>query len=58
VLVILNGKREQTVFETKRYKECFDGTVHATDVTSKRKYTLDAAKNITLRPRQTLILEY
>ena len=58
VLVILNGKREAAQFETKRYKECFDGTVQAIDVTSKRKYTLDAAKNITLRPRQTLILEY
>lgn len=58
VLVILNGKREAAQFETKRYKECFDGPVQATDVTSKRKYTLDTTKNITLRPRQTLILEY
>lgn len=58
VLVILNGKREAAQFETKRYKECFDGPVQATDVTSKRKYTLDTAKSITLRPRQTLILEY
>ena len=58
VLVILNGKSEEAEMETARYKECFTSTVTATDVTSKRRYTLSTDSNIKLRPKQTLILEY
>ena len=58
VLVILNGKSEEAEMETARYKECFTSTVTATDVTSKRRYTLSTDSNIKLRPKHTLILEY
>ena len=58
VLVILNGKSEEAEMETARYKECFTSTVTATDVTSKRRYTLSTDSNIKLRPKQPLLLEY
>ena len=55
-LVIINGKNEPNEFQSSRYAECIpDGTM-ATEITSQRKYGL--SKNIKLRPRQTLVLEY
>lgn len=55
-LVIINGKNEAAEFEASRYAECIPSSATAEEVTSHRKYSLN--RNIKLRPRQTLVLEY
>lgn len=55
-LVIINGKNEAAEFDHNRYTECIPDGTTATEVTSQRKYSLN--RDIKLRPRQTLILEY
>ena len=58
-LVIINGTSAAAQLETPRYKECFSAPVTvATEITSGKKYSLDINTTLSLRPRQTLILEY
>lgn len=56
VLVVLNGTKDSATFKHTRYKECIPEGTTARDVTSNRKYSL--SRDITLRPRQSLVLEY
>ena len=59
VMTILNGTWQPTVLEVERYKELFDTDQlqrEATDVISGQKY--DLTKDLPLRPRQTLVLEF
>jgi len=60
VLTILNGTTKPATFEAERYKEVIDGkralASRAKDVPTGRYY--DLTKNIELKPRQSLILEY
>ena len=55
-LVIINGKDEAAEFDCQRYAECIPASTTATEVTSGRKYSIN--RNIKLRPRQTMVLEY
>lgn len=55
-LVIINGRNEATEFQAERYAECIPANTMAKEVTSNRKYSLN--RNIKLRPRQTMVLEY
>ena len=58
-MTILNGTWQPTVLEVERYKELFDTDQlqrEATDVISGQKY--DLTKDLPLRPRQTLVLEF
>ena len=59
VMTILNGTWQPTVLEVERYKELFDVDQlqrEAVDVISGQKY--DLTKDLPLRPRQTLVLEF
>lgn len=56
VLVVLNGKDEPADFLWERFKEVIPEGTTATEITSGRKYDLN--RDIKLRPRQTLILEF
>ena len=59
VMTILNGTWQPTVLEVDRYKELFDVDQlqrEAVDVISGQKY--DLMKDLPLRPRQTLVLEF
>ena len=59
VMTILNGTWQPTVLEVERYKELFDVDQlqrEAVDVVSGQKY--DLTKDLPLRPRQTLVLEF
>ena len=59
VMTILNGTSQPAVLEVERYKELFDVDQlqrEATDVISGQKY--DLTKDLPLRPRQTLVLEF
>lgn len=56
LLTILNGTTESREFRWQRYREMTPEGAMATEVTSGRRYNLN--RNITLRPRQTLVLEY
>ena len=59
VMTILNGTWQPTVLEVERYKELFDTDQlqrEATDVITGQKY--DLTKDLPLRPRQTLVLEF
>lgn len=55
-LVVINGKNEAVEFQSERYAECIPANTMAREVTSNRKYSLN--RNIKLRPRQTMVLEY
>jgi hypothetical protein len=58
-MTILNGTWQPTVLEVDRYKELFDVDQlqrEAVDVISGQKY--DLTKDLPLRPRQTLVLEF
>src|SRR5574344_2164421 len=55
-MTVINGKREAAELDVKRYAEIIGETVKATDVTTGRHVSLD--KNVKLRPRQTMILEF
>lgn len=55
-LVIINGKNEAAEFQSERYQECIPASTMGIEVTSGRKYNLN--RNIKLRPRQTMVLEY
>lgn len=57
VLTILNGTSKPAVMEMSRYAELFDpDQTEAEDVITGKVYSL--TKDLKLRPRQTLILEY
>lgn len=56
LLLILNGTSQPAVFDHQRYAECFSSDAQATEITSGRTYNL--SRDIQLRPRQTLLLEY
>lgn len=56
VMTVINGKREAAEFDVKHYAEIIGETVRATDVTTGRQVLLN--KNVKLRPRQTMILEF
>ena len=56
VMTVINGKRDAAELDVKRYAEIIGETVKATDVTTGRQVSLN--KNVKLRPRQTMILEF
>lgn len=56
VLTVINGTKNPAVFSVARYAEVIGGTKQATDVMTGRKVALD--KDVKLRPRQTMIIEY
>lgn len=56
VLTILNGKRSASKMQVKRYAEVIGKHQEATDVITGKKVSL--ADDITLSPRQTLIVEF
>ena len=56
VLTILNGTKSNAHLEVARYAEVIGNNTTATDVTTGR--TIDLTKDIPLRSRQTMILEY
>ena len=56
VLTILNGTSQPATLKVARYAEVIGSTTTATDVITRRHVRLD--KDVNLRPRQTLILEF
>ena len=56
VVTILNGTSKPATLEIARYKELIENQTEAVDITTGKKVNL--TKNIRLRPRQTMILEY
>ena len=56
VMTIINGKKEANELEVSRYAEIIGSHEKATDVTDGR--TVLVNKNVRLRPRQTMILEF
>ena len=55
-LTILNGTTKPAVMDIKRYTEVIGDTKRAKDILTGRYYNL--SKDLELRPRQSLILEY
>ena len=55
VLTIINGKKQSGTLEVARYQEVIGKNKEATDVITGRKINL--SQNVTLSPRQTLIVE-
>ncbi len=56
VLTVLNGTSKPATLEVARYQEVIGKTSRVKDVASQRYY--DLSKNIELKPRQSLVLEY
>ena len=59
VMTILNGTTQDAVLDISRYQELFDDgqdVSHVQDIPTGRYY--DLTKNLTLKPRQTLVLEF
>ena len=56
VLTILNGKSTAATMKVKRYAEVIGGNARVKDVFTNRYY--DLSKDLELRPRQVLVLEY
>lgn len=56
VMTIINGTSKPAEFNWERYRELIPDSTMATEVTSGRRYGMN--RNISLRPRQTLVLEY
>ena len=56
VVTILNGTPKKAVFKASRYEELGVGRVQAREITTGECY--DLSQDITLTPRQTLILEF
>ena len=56
VLTILNGTSNPATMDVERYAEVIGNTVKAKDILTGRYY--DLSKNVELKPRQSLILEY
>ena len=55
-LTILNGTSKSATMEVKRYAEVIGDTKRAKDILTERYY--DLSKDLQLRPRQSLILEF
>ena len=55
-MTILNGKKDKAVMNTGRYAEIIGNASSAVDITTGKKVTF--GKEISLRPRQTMILEF
>ena len=56
VLTILNGKSTAATMKVKRYAEVIGSNARVKDVLTNRYY--DLSKDLELRPRQVLVLEY
>ena len=56
MLTILNGTSKPTTMDVTRYAEVIGNTGKAKDILTNRYY--DLSKNLELKPRQSLILEY
>ncbi len=56
VMTVINGKNEVNELEVARYAEIIESAEKAKDVTTGRNVWLN--KNVKLRPRQTMILEF
>ena len=56
VLTVLNGTSKPATMEVARYAEVIEKTKMAEDVLTGRQY--DLTKNIDLKPRQSLVLEF
>ena len=56
VLTVLNGTSKPATMEVARYQEVIGKTSRVKDVATQRYY--DLSKNIELKPRQSLVLEY
>ena len=56
VLTILNGKSTAATMQVKRYAEVIGTSARVKDVLTNRYY--DLSKDLELRPRQVLVLEY
>ncbi len=56
VVTILNGTSKTATLEIARYAELIENQTEAVDITTGRKVSL--TKDIKLRPRQTMILEF
>ena len=56
VLTIVNGTTKPATFEVARYAEVIGKTARVKDIPTGRYY--DLSKNIEMKPRQTLVLEY
>jgi len=55
-LTILNGTSKPATMDVTRYAEMIGNTSKAKDILTNRYY--DLSKNLELKPRQSLILEY
>jgi hypothetical protein len=58
-MTILNGTTQDAVLDISRYQELFDDgqdVSRVRDIPTGRYY--DLTKNLTLKPRQTLVLEF
>ena len=56
VMTIINGTRSAATLEVGRYAEVIGGTTTAKDVITGRNVRID--KDVNLRPRQTLVIEF
>jgi len=56
VVTIINGTSQKATLDVARYAEVFGSTKTAKDISSNRNVSLD--KDITLRPRQTMVLDF
>ena len=56
VLTILNGTSKPATMEVERYAEVIGNTDKAKDILTGRYY--DLSKDLELKPRQSLVLEY
>ena len=56
VMTIINGTRSVAALEVGRYAEVIGGTTTAKDVITGRNVRID--KDVNLRPRQTLVIEF
>lgn len=57
-LLVTNGLTTKATLHTARYRECIPAGAVAREVTSSRRYNIGAYRDLTLSPRQTLVLEY
>ena len=56
MLTVLNGTSKPAVMEVARFAEVIGGHTVAKDITNGRNVRID--KDVNLRPRQTMILEF
>ena len=56
VLTILNGKKQDNVLDVERYAEVIGSHTSAKDVVTGK--TVNLTKPVSLRPRQTLVIEF